>query len=113
MKNSLIVDAKDKGNQGSFPERSVNDPVTMARRRVTRCRASGEVAADPLSAPDMSSLADLSAGHQVIEAMRPVPVSKQCIVPLELAALLPFVVVAATQAPFRQILGSIKGLLFL
>ena len=32
-------------------------------------------------------------------------------VPLILAALLPLVVVAATQAPFRQILGALKGLM--
>jgi hypothetical protein len=45
--------------------------------------------------------------------MRPVPVTKQSIVPLVLVALLPFVTVAATQAPFKQILESIKGLLLL
>jgi hypothetical protein len=74
---------------------------------------SGEAAEDPLGSPDMSSLADLSAGYQIIEAMRPVPVTRQSIVPLVLAALLPFVAVAATQAPFKQILGAIKGLLLL
>ena len=74
---------------------------------------SGEAVEDPLGSPDMSSLADLSASYQIIEAMRPVPVTKQSILPLVLAALLPFVVVAATQAPFKQIIGSIKGLLLL
>jgi hypothetical protein len=74
---------------------------------------SGEAAEDPRDSPDMSSLADLSASYQIIETMRPVPVTRQSIVPLVLVALLPFVAVAATQAPFRQILGSIKGLLLL
>ncbi len=74
---------------------------------------SGEAVADPLGSPDMSSLADLSASYQIIEAMRPVPVTRQSIVPLVLVALLPFIAVAATQAPFKQILGSIKGLLLL
>ena len=74
---------------------------------------SGEAGDDPLGSPDMSSLADLSASYQIIEAMRPVPVTKQSIVPLVLVALLPFVAVAATQTPFKQILGSIKGLLLL
>ena len=75
--------------------------------------ASVAAAADPLGSPDMSSLADLSASYQIIEEMRPVPVTKQSIVPLVLAALLPFVAVAATQAPFREILGTVKGLLLL
>lgn len=75
--------------------------------------ASGAAAADPLGAPDASSLADLSASYQIIQEMRPVPVTKQSIVPLVLAALLPFVAVAATQAPFKQILGAVKGLLLL
>lgn len=75
--------------------------------------APDEAVEDPLGSPDMSSLADLSASYQIIEAMRPVPVTKQSIVPLVLVALLPFVTVAATQAPFKQILESIKGLLLL
>jgi hypothetical protein len=68
---------------------------------------------DPLGSPDVSSLADLSASYQIIQEMRPVPVTKQSIVPLVLAALLPFVAVAATQVPFKQVLGAIKGLLLL
>lgn len=74
---------------------------------------SGEAVDDPLGSPDMSSLADLSASYQIIQEMRPVPVTKQSIVPLVFAALLPFVAVAATQAPFKQILEGIKGLLLL
>jgi hypothetical protein len=74
---------------------------------------SDAAAEDPLGSPDMSSLADLSASYQIIQAMRPLPVTKQSIVPLVLAALLPFVAVAATQAPFKEILGSIRGLLLL
>ena len=71
------------------------------------------VDADPLGSADMSSLADLSASYQIIQELKPVPVTRQSIFPLVLAALLPFVVVAATQAPFKQILGAIKGLLLL
>jgi hypothetical protein len=69
--------------------------------------------ADPLGSPDMSSLADLSASYQIIQELRPVPVTRQSIFPLVVAALLPFVVVAATQMPVKQILGTIKGLLLL
>ena len=71
------------------------------------------VAEEALGAPDMSSLADIAASYQLVSEMRAVPVTKQSIAPLLLAALLPLVVVAATQAPFAQVLGAIKGLLFL
>jgi hypothetical protein len=59
----------------------------------------------------MSSLADLSAGYELVRKMRPIPVTKPSIGPLILAALLPLAVVAATQAPFKQLLDAIKGLL--
>jgi len=68
---------------------------------------------EPLGSPDMSSLADLSASYALVQNIRPVPVTKQSIGPLILAALLPLAVVAATQVPFRQILDAIKGLLLL
>jgi hypothetical protein len=68
---------------------------------------------NPLGSADMSSLADLSASYQIIQELRPIPVTKQSILPLVFAALLPFVVVAATQMPVKQILGTIRGLLLL
>jgi hypothetical protein len=74
---------------------------------------SGAGTEETLGSPDMSSLADLSASYELVQNIRPIPVTKQSIGPLILAALLPLVVVAATQAPFKQILGAIKGLLLL
>lgn len=68
---------------------------------------------DPLGAADMSSLADLSAAYDLVQAMRPVPVTKASIVPLVLAALLPLAGVALTRVPFSAILDSVKGLLLL
>ena len=68
---------------------------------------------EPLGSPDMSSLADLSASYALVQNIRPIPVTKQSIGPLILAALLPLAAVAATQVPFRQILDAIKGLLLL
>jgi hypothetical protein len=56
---------------------------------------------------------NLSAGYELVRKIRPVPVTKQSIGPLILAALLPLVVVAATQAPFTQIRDAIKGSLLL
>ena len=38
------------------------------------------------------------------------PVTKASVIPLILAALLPLMAVAATQVPFGQILGELKGL---
>jgi hypothetical protein len=70
-----------------------------------------EPAENPLGSPDMSSLADLATSYQLVQDIRPVPVTKQSIGPLIAAALLPLVVVAATQVPFKQIVGALKRLL--
>ena len=64
-----------------------------------------------LGSPDVSSLADLAAGYELVTRIKPVPVSRASLAPLLLAALLPIVVVAATQMPFKQIFGALKGLL--
>lgn len=74
---------------------------------------SNALAEDPLGAPDMSSLADIAAAYQLVNDMRVVPVTKQSIAPLLLAALLPLVLVAATRAPVKQVFGAVKGLLLL
>jgi hypothetical protein len=67
----------------------------------------------PLGYPDVSSLADLATSYDMIKNIRPLPVTKETIMPLVLAALVPFVGVALTQAPLKEILDSIKGLLLL
>ena len=72
-----------------------------------------DASADPLGSPDISSLADLSASYELIQNIRLVPVTKASIAPLIVSALLPLAVVAATQAPVKQILGVIKGLVLL
>ena len=75
--------------------------------------ADGAAQAEALGSPDVSSLADLSAGYELVERMKPLPLAKAGVAPLLLAALLPIVVVAATQAPFKQILGALKGMMLL
>jgi len=75
--------------------------------------AAGDPAEGPLGSPDVSSLADLAAGYELVKNMRTLPVTKASIVPLVLAALAPLAAVALTQAPFKQILGELKGLLLL
>jgi hypothetical protein len=67
----------------------------------------------PLGSPDVSSLADLAAGYELVKNMRTMPVTKSSVVPLVLAALAPLAGVALTQAPFKLILGELKGLLLL
>jgi len=67
----------------------------------------------PLGSPDVSSLADLAASYDMIKNIRPLPVTKETIMPLLLAALIPFIGVALTQVPLKQILGEVKGLLLL
>jgi MFS-type transporter involved in bile tolerance (Atg22 family) len=67
----------------------------------------------PLGSPDVSSLADLAASYEMIKSIRPLPVTKETIMPLILAALIPFIGVALTQVPLKQILGEVKGLLLL
>lgn len=72
-----------------------------------------EQAEEPLGSPDMSSLADLAAGYELVKKMRAVPLTKESFMLVLLAALIPMLVVAATQAPLAKILSEIKGLLLL
>ncbi len=73
----------------------------------------GDPAEGPLGSPDVSSLADLAAGYELVKNMRTMPVTKSSVVPLVLAALVPLAAVALTEAPFKQILGELKSLLLL
>jgi hypothetical protein len=75
--------------------------------------AVGETGEALLGAPDASSLADLAVGYELVKSMQSAPVTKESIAPIVLAALAPLVCVAATQAPFKQIIGVAKGFLLL
>jgi hypothetical protein len=66
-----------------------------------------------LGSPDVSSLADLSASYKLVSATQAVPVTKASIFALVGAVLLPLVAVALTQAPLKQSLDELKGLLLL
>lgn len=68
-------------------------------------------AVEAVGSPDMSSLADLAAGYELVTRIKAVPLGKAGIAPLLLGAMLPIVVVAATQVPFKQILGAMKSML--
>ena len=49
----------------------------------------------------------------MIKSIRPLPVTRESLMPLVLAALLPFVGIALTQAPFKKIMEEVKALLLL
>jgi len=66
-----------------------------------------------LGAPDMSSLADLSMSYDLVKRMLPVPVVKEGVLPLLVAVLLPMAAVSATQAPIKQVLDALKGMLLI
>lgn len=67
----------------------------------------------PLGSPDVSSLADLATSYDMIKNLRPLPVTRGTVMPLVLAAVLPFIGVALTQAPLKQIMAEVKALLLL
>ncbi len=68
---------------------------------------------DPLGSPDMSSLADLAAGYELVKNMRAAPLTKESLMPVLIAALIPIMAVAATQVPVAKILSEVRGLLLL
>jgi hypothetical protein len=62
---------------------------------------------DMLGAPEVSSLADLGTGFAAVEAMRPIPAGQETVLPLFIAAALPWLAVLATQMPLVQILAML------
>lgn len=64
-----------------------------------------------LGAPDASSLADLATGYEAVKNMLPVPLSKEAVLPVVVATVLPLIAAAATQVPLRQMLGVLKLLM--
>jgi hypothetical protein len=63
---------------------------------------------EPLGTPDISSLADLGAGFEAVRSMRTIPLSKEAILPITVASLLPMLLAAATQVPFKELLSLLK-----
>jgi hypothetical protein len=64
-----------------------------------------------LGAPDISSLADLATGYEAVRRMSPLPLSKESLLPLAVAVLVPMLGVAATQLPIRDLLKFVSRLL--
>jgi hypothetical protein len=66
---------------------------------------------DLLGAADISSLADLATGFEAVRRMSPLPLSKESVLPLAIAVLVPMLGVAATQLPIREVLQFVSRLL--
>jgi len=77
------------------------------------CAADTPPAQEALGSPDMSSLADLSMSYDLVKRMLPVPVVKEGVLPLLVAVVVPMALVAATQAPVKEILDALKGMLLI
>jgi hypothetical protein len=67
--------------------------------------------AEALGSPDISSLADLATSYDLVKRMLPLPLTREGIMPLVLAAIAPMGVVAATQLPVKQVLDDLKSVL--
>ena len=59
---------------------------------------------DILGTPDISSLADLATSYEAVRRMSPLLLSKQSVIPLALAVLVPMIAVGATELPVRDLL---------
>ncbi|MDQ3774151.1 MAG: hypothetical protein M3461_07200 [Pseudomonadota bacterium] len=70
-----------------------------------------EVGEAALGAAEISSLADLASGFQAVKAMKPIPAGKETLIPLVVAAGLPWLAVAATQVPLAEILKKLASAL--
>jgi hypothetical protein len=66
---------------------------------------------DLLGAPEIPSLADLTTGYEAVRRMIPMPLSKESLMPLVLAVLLPMLAVGTTQLPLKELLSLIRRLL--
>ncbi len=61
---------------------------------------------------DIQSLADLANSYEVVRSMRIAPITKDAVVQLAVAVLLPIVPLALTMMPMEELLKQLFGLLF-
>jgi hypothetical protein len=73
----------------------------------------GGAAADEafVGSADIQSLADLGNSYAVVQAMRPVPVTKEMVIQLAAATLAPIVPLALTMMPLEELLKKLIGIL--
>ena len=106
----LLIQLKRKG-LSTYGALASRHNLAFQARWITQSQPEGSE--ESLGSPDISSLADLAAGYELVKNMRAVPLTKESLMPVVVAALIPILAVAATQAPVAKIISEIKGLLLL
>lgn len=106
----LLIQLKRKG-LSTYGALASRHNLAFQARWITQSQPEGSEGS--LGSPDISSLADLAAGYELVKNMRAVPLTKESLMPVVVAALIPILAVSATQAPVAKIISEIKGLLLL
>jgi hypothetical protein len=73
---------------------------------------SGGSAEPLLGSSDLQSLADLAASYEVVRTMRLAPVTRDAVLQLAAAALLPVAPLVLTMMPLEELLRQLLGMLF-
>ena len=103
-----LAEAKRKGNReyGTLAERYV-------RGFDNKWLRGGAPADEPLGGSgDIQSLADLSNSFEVVRTMRIAPVTKEAVLRLVVATLVPLVPLALTMMPLEELLKKLIGIVF-
>ena len=103
-----LAEAKRRGNReyGTLAERYVREFDAKWLR-------GGAPADEPLvGSGDIQSLADLSNSFEVVRTMGIAPITKQALVQLVAATLLPLVPLALTMMPLEELLKKLIGVVF-
>jgi hypothetical protein len=103
-----LAEAKRRGNReyGTLAERYVREFDTKWLR-------GGAPADEPLvGSADIQSLADLSNSFEVVRTMRIAPVTKEAVLRLAVATLVPVVPLALTMMPLEELLKKLIGIVF-
>jgi len=105
---SQLAEVKRRGNReyGTLAERYVREFDAKWLR-------GGAPADEPLvGSGDIQSLADLNNSFEVVLSMRIVPVTREAILRLVVATLVPIVPLALTMMPLEELLKKLLGIVF-
>ena len=73
----------------------------------------GAPADEPLvGSGDIQSLADLGTGYEMVRTMRAAPITKEAVIQIVAATLVPIAPLALTMMPLEQLLKTLVGVLF-
>ena len=65
-----------------------------------------------MGSPDLQSLAVLGGSFDVVRNMRAIPVTRDAVIQLAAAVLVPFLPLALTMMPLEELLKQLFGILF-